>query len=196
MILKLPKEIKKNLAQRYPEPEFTEIEWDPQIFAEAVSGKKIIYLYRILGGVDPATQLAFVTENGRTKSKDADSTETKDGPIRTPGAAEEEITATSVLAKGDELVDELEDAMDDDKVIEVWEANLEEPATGGENKFKGKYFRAYLTEVEITSSAEEFVEVSLTFGVTGTGQRGNVTVTAEQQEQAAYIFTDTQGTGA
>ena len=106
-----------------------------------------------------------------------------------------EITATSILAKGDKLIDSLEDAMDNDKLIEVWEANLAEPAESGGNKFKGMYFQGYLTELEKTSNAEDFVEVSLTFGINGTGKRGDVTVSAEQQEIANYVFKDTQKTG-
>ena len=171
---------------------------DLQIFAEAVSGKKIVYLYRILKNAATAdgAALAFTTENSRTKSKDADSTETKDGPIRTPGAAEVEISATSILAKGDTLIDELEDAMDNDEIIEIWEANLEEPAGSGTNKFKGAYYQGYLTELEKTSSAEDFVEISLTFGINGNGAKGDVTVSAAQQEIAAYVFADTAKTGA
>lgn len=169
-----------------------------QLFAEAVQGKKIVYLYRILSeasSADGAT-LAFTTENSRTKSKDSDSTITKDGSIRTPGAAEVEITATSILAKGDTLINKLEDAMDSDSIIEIWEANLEEPAEGGENKFKGMYFQGYLTEIEKTSNAEDSVEVSLTFGINGSGVRGDVTVSTEQQEMANYVFADTAKTGA
>ena len=172
--------------------------FDLQLFAEAVSGKKIVYLYRILSKakeVDGAT-LAFTTENGRTKSKDSDSTVTKDGAIRTPGASETEITATSILSKGDKLIDELEDAMDKDEIIEIWEANLAEKAESGENKFKGMYFQGYLTEMEKTSNAEDMVEISLTFGINGAGARGDVTVSAEQQDIANYVFADTQKTGA
>jgi TP901-1 family phage major tail protein len=167
-----------------------------QMFAEAVQGKNIVYLYRILKDAATASGalLAFTTENGRTKSKEGDSTVTKDGAIRTPGAVEQEITATSILAKGDEMIDKLEDAMDNDELIEIWEANLSESA--GENKFKGMYFQGYLTELEKTSNAEDFVEVSLTFGINGAGARGDVTVSAEQQEMAAYVFADTQKTGA
>lgn len=168
-----------------------------QMFAEAVSGKKVVYLYRILNSAatKAGATLAFTTENSRTKSKDADSTETKDGAIRTPGAAEVEITATSILAKGDTLIEELEDAMDSDELIEIWEANLEEPGDG-DNKFKGRYYQGYLTEFEKTSNAEDFVECSLTFGINGVGVKGEVTVSAEQQEIAAYVFTDTAKTGA
>ena len=137
------------------------------------------------------TTLAFTTENSRTKSKDSDSTVTKDGAIRTPGAAEVEISATSILAKGDTLIGKLEDAMDSDSIIEIWEANLEEPADTGEDKFKGMYFQGYLTEIEYSSNAEDMVEVSLTFGINGVGARGAVTVDAAQQEIANYVFTDT-----
>lgn len=166
-------------------------EMNLQLFAKAVSGKKIVYLYRVLGGTSAAAALAFTTENSRTKSRDADSTETKDGAIRTPGATEVEITATSILQKGDTLIDELEVAMDEGKLVEIWEANLEEPVDGDDSKFKGAYYQGYLTEFEKTSNAEDFVECSLTFGINGTGVKGDVTVTAAQQEIAAYVFADT-----
>lgn len=173
---------------------------DLQLFAEAVQGKKIVYLFRIMenAATDDGAVLAFTTENGRTKSKDADSAMTKDGAIRTPGASEVEISATSILAKGDTMIDGLEDAMDEDKLIEIWEVNLEEAATGENNtgKFAGMYFQGYLTELEKTSNAEDMVEISMTFGINGTGKRGNVTVSAEQQAIADYVFTDAAKTGA
>lgn len=173
--------------------------FDIQMFAEAVQGKRLVYLFRPIK--DAATKngavLAFTTENGRTKSKDGDTTVTKDGSIRTAGAVEQEITATTLLAKGDKMISRLEEAMDNDEIIEIWEANLDEPAATGENKFAGMYFQGYLTEFEKTSGAEDFVEVSLTFGINGNGAKGDVTVTQEQQEMAAYVFTDTTAqTGA
>lgn len=163
-----------------------------QQFAVAVSGKKIVYLYRLLSKAQSETGslLAFVTENGRTKSRDADTTATKDGSVRTPGAVETEITCSSLMAKGDKMIDTLEDALDSNELIEIWEANLEEPGTGT-NKFKGMYFQGYLTEFEKTSNAEDSVELSLTFGVNGAGVRGDVTVTKQQQEMASYVFKDT-----
>lgn len=169
-----------------------------QLFAETVAGKKIVYLYRILNTEKDhdATALAFTTENERTKSKDANSTTTKDGTVRTPGAAEGEITASSLLKKGDTFIDELEDALDNDEKMEIWEVNLAEPQASSGNKFKAKYFQGYLTELDQTSNAEDDVELSLTFGLEGKGAKGYATVTEEQQEIAAYVFRDTQKTGA
>ena len=169
-----------------------------QLFAEAVAGKKIAYLYRVHSKAAQVAgaQIAFVTENTRTKSKDAESTATKDGAIRTPSAAEVEITCTSILAKGDTFIDTLEDAMDADELLDIWEVNLDEPASEGQNKFKGMYFQGYLTELEKQSNAEDMVELSTTFGINGTGKRGDVTVTKEQQEIADYVFADSVKTGA
>lgn len=169
-----------------------------QMFAEAVGGKKIVYLYRVHenASTDAGTNLAFVTENSMSISKDADSTATKDGPIRTPGEAEIEIESTSVFKKGDIVIQKLKNAMLNDKLLEIWRANLEAPALGGTNKFAGTYYQGYLTSFEEASNAEDFVEYSLTFGINGKGVDGDVTVTVEQQEAATYVFADTPKTGA
>ena len=170
--------------------------FDIQLFAEAVAGKRIVYPIRIKdhSATEDGTILSFVTENGRTKSRDADSIATKDGTIRTPGSMDQEITVTCVLAKGDTRIDELEDAMDDGKLIEVWEANLDEPIQGASDQFKGMYFQGYITNFEKTSNAEDQCEISITIGINGNGARpesGGVTVDAEQQEAAQYAFVDT-----
>lgn len=168
-----------------------------QMFAEAVQGKRIIYLFRILKDAanKAAVAMAFTTENERTKSKDADSVATKDGAIRTAGAAEVEISATAILAKGDTLAEDLEDAMDNDELIEVWEVNLDE-AGSTDGKFKGRYFQGYLTEISLSSNAEDHAEYSTTFAINGEGVKGEVTVSAEQQEVANYVFKDTTAAGA
>ncbi len=172
--------------------------FDLQLFAEAVQGKQIVYLYRILkeAATNDATQISFVTENSKSVSKDTESTVTKDGSINTPGAPEVEISSTSILAKGDEIITKLEDALENNDIIEIWEANLAEPASEGGNKFKGRYYQGYLSEFELTASAEEAVEYSHTFAINGTGVKGDVTVTTAQQEMAAYVFADTSKTGA
>lgn len=164
-----------------------------QLFAaEAVQGRKLIYLYRRYsrGTEVEGKTLAFTTENNRSVSKDAESTATKDGTIRTPGAAEVEITVTSILTAGDPKIDEYEDAFIAGELFEVWEANLTEPA-GVENQFKGIYYQGYMSSFSKSSNADGYVEISCTFGLNGSGARGNVTVSVEEQEAAAYVFSDT-----
>lgn len=174
--------------------------FDLQLFAaEAVHGKRLVYLFRILkeASTTNGVTLAFTTENSISMSKDSDSTATKDGNIVTPGEMEIEISATALLAKGDTMYNKFKEAMKNNDIIEIWEANLDEPADNGENKFKGTYYQGYLTEFEKTSGAEDHVECSTTFAVNGTGADGDVTVSVEQQEIAAYVFADTtQNAGA
>ena len=163
-----------------------------QRFAEAIKGKRLIYLYRVhenAASVKGAV-LAFTTENSRSVSVDADSTVTKDGTIRTPSEPEIEITATSILTKGDTFINTLETAMKNNKLMDIWEVNLDEPA--GTNKFQGTYYQGYLTDLDKSSNAEDFVEVELTFGINGKGADGNVTVTTDQQQVASYVFSDTE----
>ena len=166
----------------------------------AIQGKRMIYLYRILkdAATVDATALAFTTENERTKSRDADTTETKDGPIRTPGALETEITTTAIFSsESDEMITKLEKAVDDSEKVEIWEVNLDKPGTSDNvGKFAAKYFQGYVTEFGSTSSAEDHAEASLTFGIEGTGADGYATVSDEQQEIASYVFADTEKTGA
>ena len=165
----------------------------------AIKGKRIIYLYRLLSDAakSDATAIAFTTENSRSKSRDIDSTATKDGNIQTPGELEVEISTTAIFAsENDEMIAKLESAIDNAEKIEIWEVNLAEPQKSSSNKFKAKYFQGYLTEIDKTSNAEDNVELSLTFGLEGKGVDGYATVTAEQQDVAAYVFADTQKTGA
>lgn len=158
---------------------------------DAVKGKKIVYLFRPYSArtTSAGTTIAFTTENSRSVSKDADTTATKSGTIRTPNEAEVSITVNCVLAKSDTMIAALEAAQLNDGLIEIWEANLEEAGTG-QNKFKGVYYQGYLTSFEKSSPAEGFVTCDLTFEINGVGATGDVTVTTEQQEIAAYVFAD------
>ena len=171
---------------------------DLQLFAEAVQGKKIAYLYRLLAdaATSDAAFVAFTTENGTTYSRDSDSTVTKDGNIRTPGAVEVEISTTAILAVGDEMIGKLKNALISGEVVEIWEVNLAEKGTD-EGKYKATYFQGYVSEFEKTSNAEDFVECSLSFAINGSGAEGEATVSTAQLEMIEeYGFKDTTKTGA
>lgn len=170
--------------------------FDLQKFAtalEAVQGKRIIYLFRCYADAakEDATVVAFQTESERSISKDADTTATKSGSIRTPALAEIEITSTAILAKGDTLLDKLQDAMLNNKLVECWEVNLEEQGSGSDvGKYKAKYYQGYVTELTITANAEDATEVEITYGANGNGADGYATVSDEQYDIATYAYSD------
>ena len=167
-----------------------------QMFGTPVKGKKMVYLFRVYAnrGTDAGTLLGFVTQNSRSTSVDADTTDTKDGKIRTPSSPEVTINSTSILPKGDAMIGKLETAAESGALVECWEANIEEPGTG-QNKYKGKYYQGYITSLEVSSPADGNVEVTIEFGANGKGASGDVTVTASQQAIADLVFADTTATG-
>lgn len=168
-----------------------------QLFAndvEKVKGTEIIYLYRLLSekSSEAATHIAYSEENELSMKRDADTTQTKDGPIRTPGTPELEITAKSILAKGDTMIKKLKNALLSGEIVEVWRVNLAEEGTGtNAGKYEATYYQANVTELTETSNAEDATEVELTFGVQGNGADGYATVSDAQKEAASYVFKDT-----
>ena len=162
-------------------------------------GKQLIYLFRRLN--DASTKdglnLAYTTENERSKSRDMDSTETKDGSVPTPGGMEHEVTATALLAYGQDgmTAEDLEAALDANDMFEIWEANLARPATAS-GKYKGRYMRGYLSEISTSSAADDNAELDLTWAIQGAGVTGDVTVPALIVEAVTYNFVDSPRQGA
>ena len=167
-----------------------------QLFTEAVPGNRIVYLYRVHSeeATTDGACLAFVTEDSRSLRVDSDTTETKDGSIVTPGTMEHEHEVTSILAKDDEMIEKLENACANRSLMDLWEANLDKPAQTAQH-YKGKYFQAYITELEITSNAEDLAEVNMTFAINGAGASGDVKVSDRDASAASYTFKDTPKTG-
>lgn len=164
-----------------------------QMFSEAIQGARIVYLYRVLedAAATDGLPIAFNTEAENSMSRDADSTQTKDGPIRTPGSAEVEISLTSILAKDNEMVDKLKIALKEGKLVELWEVNLDQKGTGADSsKYKATYYQGYITELNVSANAEDPAEVSMTYGPNGTGQEGYATLTDSQIDIATYVFKD------
>ncbi|MFN6652006.1 phage major tail protein, TP901-1 family [Enterococcus gallinarum] len=162
--------------------------------AEAKQGIDLILLYRVKSKKEQeaAWKMAFQTEHENSKSRSADKTATKDGGIINLGDIEYTLTGTSIVAKGDPHIDEMDDAFDDGEVIEVWEIDRAEKGTGENvDKYKAKYSQAYITNFGWTPGAEDGLELSLEFGVFGRQQKGFATLTEDQAEAVQYAFTDT-----
>lgn len=158
---------------------------------EAVKGVNRILLFRPLNkaGTEAASKLAFQTEHDVSKSRDVDSVSTKDGKIQSLGDLETEISVTSVLAKGDTFAEEMEKAFDDGEIIEIWD--IDRTGEGSDGKYPATYYQAYATTFNQTPNAEDDVEMSIDFAVNGKGQKGEATLTAEQESVVQYAFTDT-----
>ncbi|MEG9233380.1 phage major tail protein, TP901-1 family [Lactococcus lactis] len=157
----------------------------------AKQGKDIILLYRLLSKAteEAAWKLAFQTEHSNEKTRDYNTTATKDGPVGALAEVEYGLSATSIAANGDPHLDEMDKAFDDGEIIEVWEIDKAEKVSDG--KYKAKYLRAYLTSFSYEPNSEDALELSLEFGVFGKPQKGQATLTAEQADVVQYVFKDT-----
>ena len=157
----------------------------------AKQGKDIILLYRLLSKAteEAAWKLAFQTEHSNEKTRDYNTTATKDGIIGSLAAIEYSLSATSIAANGDPHLDEMDKAFDDGEIIEVWE--IDKAEKGSDGKYKAKYLRAYLTSFSYEPNSEDALELSLEFGVFGKPQKGQATLTEEQANVVQYVFKDT-----
>ena len=157
----------------------------------AKQGKDIILLYRVLSKAskEAAWKLAFQTEHSNEKTRDYNTTATKDGIIGSLAAIEYSLSATSIAANGDPHLGEMDDAMDNGDIIEVWE--IDKAEKGSDGKYKAKYLRAYLTSFSYEPNSEDALELSLEFGVFGKPQKGQATLTEEQANVVQYVFKDT-----
>ena len=160
-----------------------------------VVGSDIVYLLRVKkdATIDAGTILAYTTSNNRSLSSGVGTTQTKDGPVATPGTVEETLSVTSYFKKADPMIANLEKALKDGEIMEIWEADLSQPTTG--NKYKGTYWEGRISSWGLSSPADGLVEVSTEYVLEGGGKTGDVTVTDEQRAQA-YEFRDTLATGA
>lgn len=158
---------------------------------ETAKGIDRILLFRQLSkaSTNAAGKLAFQTEHEASKSRDVESTSTKDGNVQALGAIEEEVSVTSILAKGDEFVTELEDAFDAGEVIEIWD--IDRGGESEDNKYPAKYYQGYITEFTQSPNSEDDVELSMSFAINGLGQRGLATLTDAQADVVQYVFQDT-----
>lgn len=161
---------------------------------EAKQGKDVILLYRLLKKEtqEAAWKLAFQTEHSNGKTKSFDTVTTKDGPIGSPGEVEYELSATSIVANGDPHIEEMDQAFDDDEIVEVWEIDKAEKGTEeNAEKYKAKYLQAYITGFNPSANADDNVELELEFGVLGRAKKGYATLTKDQAEVVQYVFKDT-----
>lgn len=156
---------------------------------EALKGKNQILLFRLLEEATKKTgaKLAFQTEHSVEKSRDSDTTETKDGPITIGQGIEESIPFSCIMAKDDPVVDLLDIAINENKIVELWEVDITKENQG---KFPAIYRQGLITELNKTANTEDLIELEGTFITNGIAQKGEVELTKEQQEVVQYKFKD------
>lgn len=159
--------------------------------AEALQGKKIVLLWRLLSKAaeGAGSLMMFQTEHSVEKSSDSESTVTKTGTIRSAAEVEEEIPFKSIVAKDDPVFEYINTAIDNGEKLELWEVDTNYEQEDG--KYPGKYRQGYLTELSYTANAEDLMEVEGTFATDMKAQKGQCTLTMEQIEAAQYAFRDT-----
>ena len=158
---------------------------------ETAKGIDRILLFRVLksDGTKAASKLAFQTEHEISKTRDINSVATKDGIRQSLGELETEISVTSILARDDVFAVEIEKALDDGEVIEIWD--IDRGGEGTLGKYPATYYQAYLTDFSQNPNAEDDIELSMSFNVNGKGVKGEATLTEDQAAVVQYAFKDT-----
>lgn len=160
---------------------------------EAIKGKNLILLFRLLedAAKHKAAKLAFQTEHAVDKSRDSDTTETKDGPVTVGQGMEEEISFSCIMAKNDPVAKMLDEALINNKTVEVWEVDVT-PKEEDDGKYPATYRQGLITEYNTSANVEDLITLECTFVTSGIGQKGEVTLTQEQKEVVQYKFRDTE----
>lgn len=165
---------------------------------EYVSGADIVlFAAELVGSQRKSKGLKFLlqTELEFSRSKDSDTTQTKDGPITTTSTHEMELSFTHLVSRGDPAVSMLENAYDHDSVIELWMVDKKDKGTEtNAGKYSALYMQGVLTEYTMTYSAEDPAEGEGTFAINGTPVRGYVTLSEEQEALLSYDFRDITAT--
>lgn len=156
-----------------------------------VKGQRIIYLFRKYSErtTKAGLNVAYVSDNSKSISSNADTVATKDGVFNPGQTPEITISASAFMKVGDTMIPDLKDALINSDMLEIWEANLDEPGTQT-GKYKGTYYQGYITSLTLNSTAEEWASYDLEFAVNGKGADGDVTVPASIVDEADYVFAD------
>lgn len=172
--------------------------------ARIVRGDRLLLFFRDYDKqqTDDGAKLRFQTEHSVSKEKETDSIWTKDGSQVTVRDGENTLSISSLKYEEDgdilNVFGQLEELFDDNKLVEVWQVNLDSKTEDG--TYKITYYQGHFTSFEITAG-DSAVEASIEYAVNGRGVKGTDTLTPEQIEAVeaeAYEYTSIKalGTGA
>lgn len=148
---------------------------------DLVSATDIIFLLRIQGDSSNAWKLAFQTDTSTDESRTYETTQTKDGAKKTPGAYEGTHSLTSLLGKGDPFIQDIKDQVRkaQPEGIEVWEINRASINDESTTTLPGDYSRDVVTSFGTSAGAEGNVELTTETEIAEGPVSGEVNVTPE-----------------
>lgn len=153
---------------------------------EVLSGKNVLLFFREFANreKESASKLRFQTEHSINKSKENESSATKDGTINTISNGENTADITSLAYTNDNKTlttwEKLEDMFDRNALVEMWQVDIT-GVTEDNLTVKPTYFQGYFTEFKLSAPANGQVELSYTFAINGNGVRGEDVLTSDQQ---------------
>lgn len=134
-------------------------------------------------------RLAFQTEHTLTKERETIEEATKDGIVKeTSDQMNASIDLTAYVAKGDATYELLDESFDNNAPLQAWEVDVTEETVDG--KYDAVYMQGQLENFEVSNDSEGFAELSTTFQVNLTPQRGQVSLTPDQFSAVQYAFKD------
>lgn len=153
-------------------------------------GKNKILFVRNLkdAGTEDAKRPLYQTGHTFSLSRDADSIITKDGKLVKLGDLESEFSGIEgVVAKEDEALDIIQNAMIDGDMLELWEVAIDEDLEVS-GQYPAIYARGYMTDWELESGAEDEAPYSGDFQIELVPQFGLTTVDQAVAEAVQYAF--------
>ena len=169
--------------------------------ARTTSGDRLLLFFRDYEkrNTDDGAKLRFQTEHTLSKEKEKISTWTKDGLQNKMKDGETAIDIKSIKYEEDgdilNVFDQLEELFDNNKLVEVWEVNLDKYEAKKENPIR--YFQGYLESFEY-SAADEAVDATMKYVANGKGVKGTDELTEAQLaaiEAEAYEYTSIKALG-
>ena len=133
-------------------------------------------------------RLAFQTEHQFNSERETIEESTKDGVVKESGEVNANIDLTCYVVRDDATYLLLEEAYDAGEIIQAWEVDITEQTDSG--KYPAIYAQGSLGSFNRSSSVDSFTELSTTFNINLTPQKGEVTLTPDQFAAVQYAFQD------
>jgi len=157
-----------------------------------IKGQKKVLFFQSFDGTETdgnKLRLAFQTEHTLSKEREVIEEATKDGVLKETGDnLNANIDLTAYVAKGDATYELLDTSFDNNVPLQAWEVDITEE--NDEGKYDAVYMQGYLENFEVSNDAEGYAELSTTFQVNLSPQRGQVTLSPDQFSAVQYAFKD------